>query len=559
MNRFKLILFLIFLYSISVSLAQTGLINKPALPSPQQVEWQNMERTMFVHFAPNTWQGTELDNRSTPLNRINPTQLDVNQWIDAAESFGAKMIIFVAKHVGGFCMWQTESTEYSIKNTPYKNGKGDILDELAKACFNRGMRLGVYIYPGDDTWGAYLGGGGKTKDPVKQEGYNKILRMQWEEVLSRYGNQIHEIWYDGGLVVPLEDIVKKYAPNAIVFQGPFANIRWLGNEQGIAPYPAWNSVKFADAKTGVATAEHGDPNGEVWMPLEADVPLKDHNWFWSPTNHKNLRNLDQLIEIYYKSVGRGTLLLLNAAPDTTGLIPPEDMALYKQFGDEINRRFGKSIASTSGKGEIIELKLDQPSKIDHVVIQEDIIFGERVREYVVEGKTGEKWMELATGISIGYKRIERFDAVEVSAFRVRFTKFSYPPVIKNLAVYFAGNQMFVNEKSAQNKEERIFVSGIIMDKSGKFEIDLSDFILMAGQYGFIAETGEKEILTIESSILILQGNTTPGFTHKNEDGSCNINITAHPSGGKGTIILTGIIMNGKKISNRTINFSLVKK
>jgi alpha-L-fucosidase len=559
MNHLKQSIFFILLIVFSVCKAQTEITPKPALPSPQQVQWQNMERTMFVHFAPNTWQGTELDDRSTPLSRLNPEKLDVNQWIDAAESFGAKMIIFVAKHVGGFCMWQTESTEYSIKNTPYKNGKGDILDELAKACFNRGMRLGVYIYPGDDTWGAYLGGGGKTKDPARQEGYNKVLRMQWEEVLSRYGNQIHEIWYDGGLVVPLEDIVKKYAPNAIVFQGPFANIRWVGNEQGIAPYPAWNSVKAKDAKTGIATGEHGDPDGDVWMPLEVDVTLKDHNWFWSPGNYKNLRSLNQLMDIYYTSVGRGGLLLLNAAPDTTGLIPQEDMKLYKQFGDEINRRFGKCIASTSGNGESLDLNLEKITKVDHVVIQEDIVFGERVREYTVEGQTDEKWIELAKGSSIGYKRIERFDAVEVSAVRVRFTKFSNPPVIKNMAVYFVGNQMFVNEKSAQNKEEKIFVSAINKDKSGKFEIDLSDFILMAGQYELIAETGEKEILTIESSALILQGIATPGFTHNDKDGSCNINITAHPSGGKGTIVLSGKIKNGKNFNNESINFYLKKK
>ncbi|HSO85342.1 MAG TPA: alpha-L-fucosidase, partial [Draconibacterium sp.] len=359
-------------------------------------------------------------------------------------------------------------------------------------------------------------------------------------------------------LIPLEDIVKKYAPNAIVFQGPFASIRWLGNEQGIAPYPAWNSVKFVDAKTGVATAEHGDPDGEVWIPLEADVPLKDHNWFWSPTNHKNLRNLDQLIEIYYKSVGCGTLLLLNAAPDITGLIPLEDMTIYKQFGDEINRRFGKCIASTSGNGGMLEIKMDKPAKIDHVVIQEDIVFGERVREYTVEGQIGEKWVDLATGSSIGYKRIERFDAVEVSAVRVRFTKFSYPPAIKNLAVYFVGNQVSANVNSIQNKEEKIFVSSINTNKSGKFEIDLSDFILMAGQYELIAETAEKEILTIESSTLILQGIATPGFSRINKDGSCIINITAHPSGGKGTIILTGKIMNAKNLINESINFKLKK-
>jgi alpha-L-fucosidase len=556
-NNYLLQVAAAFLFTTSVT-AQTG-IRKPALPTPQQVQWQKMERTMFVHFAPNTWQGTELDNRSTPLNRINPSKLDVTQWIDAAESFGAKMIIFVAKHVGGFCMWQTESTEYSIKNTPYKTGKGDILDELAKACFNRGMRLGVYIYPGDDTWGAYLGGGGKTKDPARQEGYNKVLRMQWEEVLSRYGNQIHEIWYDGGLVVPLEDIVKKYAPNAIVFQGPFASIRWVGNEQGIAPYPAWNSVKARDAKTGVATGDHGDPDGDVWMPLEVDVTLKDHNWFWSPDNYRNLRSLNQLMEIYYTSVGRGGLLLLNAAPDTTGLIPPEDMALYKQFGDEINKRFGKCIASTSGNGEMLEIKMEKPTIIDHVVIQEDIVFGERVREYVLEGQSGDKWIKLAAGISIGYKRIERFDAVEVNAVRIRFTKFSYPPVIKNLAVYFVDEYPARNGEVLKVNVDKMLVGSQVFDKSGKFEIDLSDFIKMAGQYEFIAETDEKEILIIESSTLILQRIATPGLTLINENGSCNINITAHPSGGKGTIILTGKIKNGKNFSNKSINFYLKKK
>lgn len=536
--------------------AQTDLIHKPALPSPQQVQWQNMERTMFVHFAPNTWQGTELDNRSTPLVRINPSKLDVNQWIDAAESFGAQMIIFVAKHVGGFCMWQTESTDYSIKNTPYKNGKSDVLDELAKACFKRGMRLGVYIYPGDDTWGAYLGGGGKTKDPAKQEGYNKVLRLQWEEVLSRYGNQIHEIWYDGGLVVPLEDIVKKYSPNAIVFQGPFASIRWVGNEQGIAPYPAWNSVKLADAKTGVATGAHGDPDGEVWMPLEVDVTLKDHNWFWSPTNSKNLRNLDQLMDIYYKSVGRGGLLLLNASPDTTGLIPQEDMSLYKQFGDEINRRFGNCIASTSGNGESLELNLDKVTKVDHIVIQEDIVFGERVREFVIEGKINDQWIELAKGISIGYKHIERFNAVDVSAVRVRFTKFSYPPVIKSLSVSFVGDNF---SAAIQDKKDEVLVDSKVLDKSGKFEVDLSDFIKMAGQYELVIRSESDENLKIRSSSLILQGVATPGFTQTNKNGSCNINITAHPSGGKGTIRVTGQVDAKNQPSHQKIKFYILKK
>ncbi|HBS86385.1 MAG: hypothetical protein A2W91_19415 [Bacteroidetes bacterium GWF2_38_335] len=514
----------------------------PAMPTPEQVLWQDMELSMFVHFAPNTWEGTETDNRVTPLARINPEKLDVNQWIDAAESFGAKMIIFVAKHAGGFCMWQTETTDYSIKNTPYKNGKGDILDEIAKACFERGMKLGIYIYPGDDTWGAYAGGGGRTKDPTKQEAYNKVLRMQWEEVLSRYGKQISEIWYDGGLVVPLEDIVKKYAPDAIVFQGPFASIRWVGNEQGFAPYPAWNGVKTEDAKTGIATADHGNPDGKSWLPLEVDVPLKDHNWFWSPTNSKNLRNAGQLMDMYYKSVGRGAVLLLNSAPDTTGLIPAEDMAIYKEFGEEIKKRFLNCIATTEEKGEVITTEFAAKTMADHVVICEDIIFGERVREYVVEYRSGGQWLEISRGTSIGHKRIEKFDPVEAEAVRVRFLKYSYLPVIRELSVYYSGITDESNQLTADKKD--VLVASQTITKTGKFEIDLTGYIKKAGQYKVIAKSNGKA-MTFDEVAVFLHGVETPGFAAAKDDGSCNLNITAHPTGEKSSIILKGKLNLGK--------------
>lgn len=556
MNFTKYLSLLMFLFSFSGLIAQSEVPKKIALPLPNQVQWQNMELSMFVHFAPNTWQGEERDNRSTPLNRINPAKLDVNQWIDAAELFGAKMIIFVAKHTGGFCMWQTASTEYSMKNTSYKGGKGDILDELAKACFDRGMQLGIYIYPGDDTWGAYGGSGGRTEDPTKQEGYNKVLRQQWEEVLSRYGNQIHEIWCDGGLIVPLEDIVKKYAPNAIVFQGPFANIRWVGNERGIMPYPAWNSVKLADAQTGIATGEHGNPEGEVWMPLEVDVPLKDHNWFWSPTNSKNLRNPDILMDIYYTSVGRGGVLLLNAAPDTTGLIPQEDMAIYRRFGKEIKRRFGKCVASTSGGGEAVQLNFGQSTKVDHVIIQEDVVFGQRVREYVVEGMIKGQWVELIRGTSIGYKKIDRFETSEVSSLRLRFLQYDYPPLIKNFSAYYVGKvDSNTNQPEVADKED--VNSGVLnLDQSGNFKIDLTDYIKIAGQYLLSIKDKKNKNLEIMLPNLILHGIEMPEFVKTRLDGSCNINITAHPTGEHASIALTGKIPSKKRSIGQKVNFSL---
>jgi alpha-L-fucosidase len=510
---------------------------QPVLPSPQQVLWHEMEQIMFVCIDPCTWQGREYDNHSVPLNRINPTKLDVNQWIDAAKSFDAKMILFVAKHVGGFCWWQTEASDYSIKNTPYKNGRGDVLDELAKACFERGMKLGVYIYPGDETWGAYNGGGGKTRDPAKQEAYNRVLRKQWEEVLSRYGKQTVELWFDGSIIVPLEDVVKKYAPSAIVFQGPFANIRWVGNERGICPYPNWYTTESEDALTGVATAEHSNPDGDTWIPVEVDVTQKDHYWFWNATNEKSLRNMEQLMDIYYQSVGRGAMLLLNSAPDTTGLIPAKDMELYRQFGDEIHRRFGKSIAETSGNGQIVELQLSKQETIDHVIIQEDISFGQRVRQYVIEGRADNNWTVLARGLSIGQKRIEYFSSVKVDAIRLNVVESTFTPVIKRLAVFNTG----LGEGSAHLlKGEKIEknIGELRITSDGQFEFDLSPFIPLAEQYGLRFKAGDAEIQPIQVS-LWLQGIETPGFATVNADGSVRINITAYPDMKKGSIIIKG--------------------
>lgn len=538
-------LFICILLIISLKTLQAQQTTKhPAVPTPQQLVWQNLELTMFVHFDPATWQNSVYDNRSTPLSRINPEKLDVNQWIDVAESFGAKMIIYVTKHVGGFCWWQTSTTDYSIKNTPYKNGKGDVLAELSSACEKRGMKLGIYLYPGDDTFGAYLGGGGRTKDSTKQDAYTKILRTQWEEVLSRTPN-ISEIWFDGSVIIPLKDIIKKYAPNAIVFQGPFADIRWVGNERGFAPYPAWNSVKMSDAQSGTATAAHGDPDGDVWMPAEVDVTLKNHDWFWSTTNHKNLRSIDELMAIYYHSVGHGCQLLLNSAPDTTGLIPQEDVALYKQFGIEIKRRFGKSLAETSGKGSITELDFGEPTLVDHLIIQEDIAFGERVRRYVVEGKTDGEWFKVSGGISVGYKHIDQFEPVTVKQIRFRCTESKLPPVIKRLAAFYVNDPKKYNTLSSERddfgnlwikgeqKKSNTTKVGPLSDfakLNGTFEADLSSFIPLPGQYKlWVRNIKTNMAVPIENGNLILMGIQTPGLAAAEYEGdSYTINITAYP-------------------------------
>jgi len=404
------------------------------IPTPEQIAWHEMEIEMFLCLDPCTWQGREYDNHSTPLDQINPSLLDTKQWCEAAKLIGAKQILFVAKHTGGFCWWPTETTEYCVRNIGWKNGQGDVLAELADSCRRHGLKLGIYIYPGDDQWGAPIGSGGKTSDPAKQEAYNQVLRRQWTEVLSRYG-EISELWFDGSCVIELGDIIKQYAPKAMVFQGPYATLRWPGNEQGIAPEPAWQTVRRADAESGVSTGANSDPDGEVWLPMEMDTPLLDHKWFWGPNTDYMIKPLDKLMDIYSKSVGRGCVLLLNATPDTTGLIPESHMQRYREFGEAVRGLYANKKGATAGAGTAFELRFEPPAAITQVVIKEDIRQGHTVRRFQVEGLVEGKWVPLAQGASIGYKRIERFARTTVEALRLRVTESAGAPNILEFAAY----------------------------------------------------------------------------------------------------------------------------
>jgi alpha-L-fucosidase len=412
-----------------------GWTNEPilALPTADQLAWQELEIGMFIHFAPNTWQDNENDNRSTPLSQINP-QIDTDQWAECAAVLGAKYIVFVAKHVGGFCMWQTATTDYSIKNTPWRNGRGDVIADLAASCQKRGLKLGVYLSPRDDNFGAELGG--RCKDSGRQVAYNTLYRRQLTEVLSRYGEMV-EIWFDGSLVVPVKDILKEHAPHSMIFQGEAATIRWIGNEDGVAPYPCWNSISQTAAATGTATASHSDPNGSVWMPNEVDVSIRRPSWFWSTQNEQNLLSLEALLEIYYQSVGRGAQLLLNLPPNRDGVIPQADFARARGFGQEIERRFGRRIAETQGTGKEVTMQFSSAQRVDHVILQEDCSAGERVRSYRIEGHSNKKWTALADGISIGHKRIQRLPSTIVDSLRFIATASVGLPRLRRFAAFEA--------------------------------------------------------------------------------------------------------------------------
>lgn len=392
-----------------------------ARPTPEQAAWQDLEIGMFAHFT-----------HALKLEDVNPERLNTDQWVSTAEAMGAKYFMFVAKHEDGFCWWQTDTSPYGVKNTPWRGGKGDVVKDLAESCRKRGMKLGLYLSPGDAVFHAACHGVCKT--PKEQELYNKVYREQLTELLSRYGD-VYEVWFDGSTVADIGDILQEYCPKAMVFQTPHATIRWVGNEEGWAPYPAWNSVPLAKAKSGIATASDASPDGDVWLPNECDTRSRVAAWFWSPDPGNKLKSLDELVSLYYRSVGHGAVLLLNIAPDPTGLMPEADVQRACEFGAEIKRRFGKSVAETSGNGVVVELDLKQPTRIDHVVTMENILEGERVREYAIEGLIAGQWKEICRGTAIGHKKIDQFAPIEVSKVRLRVVKSAGEPLIRRLAVY----------------------------------------------------------------------------------------------------------------------------
>jgi alpha-L-fucosidase len=427
----RLIVFVVLSYSIA-GYGQEP-VSKLAKPTTEQVAWQDMEVGMFICYGSRTWTGTGDDKVRLSLEDVNPSEFDTDQWVSAVEAAGAKYIIFVAKHHAGFCLWQTDTTDYSIKSTPWRNGKGDMLADLAESCRKRGMKLGVYISPKDHLFGAGKGGRCKTKE--EQERYDKIYRRQLTEVLSRYGEMV-EVWFDGNLYVEVGDILKKHAARAMIFNSPHATIRYVGNESGMTPYPSWNAVSEAAAKSGVSRPKDGNPDGTTWLPIECPTEIRT-KWFWKSDNSNNeLDSVDDLMAMYYRSVGYGAVLLLNHTPDTRGLIPEADFQRGAEFGAEVRRRFGKSIAETQGQGESVELSLDEPTLINHVITMEDIIHGERVREYVIEGWLPDGHRQtIVEGTAIGHKKIDLFPAIEVTKISLIVLESVGTPIVRKLSVY----------------------------------------------------------------------------------------------------------------------------
>lgn len=476
-----------------------------AAASLDQRAWQDLEVGMFVHFAPNTWQDVESDNLTTPLSEIDPKNLNTDQWAHTAVALGAKYLVFVAKHQGGFCMWQTETTDYSIRNTPWRGGHGDILADVVASCRKHGLKLGVYVCPRDDHFGAKTGGVCAT--PEMQARYDTMYRQQLTEVLSRYGELV-EIWFDGSTVTPVSDLLKRYQPHAMIFQGKGATIRWVGNEDGLAPYPCWNGIDGSEARTGTSTSLNSDPDGDTWLPNEVDVSIRRPDWFWSTKNANKVMTLDQLLSVYYCSVGRGCQLLLNIPANREGLLSDPDCAAANALGSEVRRRFAKPLAQTAGRGLQIELRLDGPMQIDTVVLQEDTSFGERVRAFRIEGHSNSEWRTLSEGIAVGHKRIQPVDPAIVDGLRVVTTSNVGTPIFRSVAVY----RTAAHPPIGWNATPGIWAANLVGAWSdGAFSIELTSKVTAAEQYRlrFIPHTGT--VTGLKEVVLKLHDVPEPNF------------------------------------------------
>lgn len=472
----------IVLLLVSVILTSSLYAQRVSVPTKAQIDWHERERMMFVCLDPATWQHREYDNHSLPLSRINPTKLDTDQWCETAVSWGAKTILFVAKHTGGFCWWDTKSVDYNVMNTPY--GK-DVLAQLATSCKKYDLYLGIYVYPGDEMFGAPIGTGGITKDPSMQEAQNKAFRMQLEETLEPYKDLVKEIWFDGSCKIPVVDIISRYTDKAVVFQSPLASVRWVGNEDGFAPYPNWYTLSKEDHDSGTSTSLHSDPDGEIYAPVEVNVPLlknKGHKWFWAPDTDSLLLTPDMLVDRYYKSVGRGGIFLLNSTPDTTGLIPESHVAIYKEFGERLDDLFSNPLKTV--KGGKLEIDFGTPTEFNQMMLREKVKYGQRVREYVLEASDDNvNWKTITTGTSVGYKRIELFEPCTARYVRVRIPKSGDTPKIHSLSLYdadieYASSVNSGNPVCVGNWDSRNYST----DQWKTLEIDITSYVTDIGEY-----------------------------------------------------------------------------
>jgi alpha-L-fucosidase len=462
MRKNKTVRALLFLVALLVSAARAAESPKPLdpLPSPAQLAWQEDELTLFVYFGINTFTGrtTGLGNEDPKL--FNPAALDCNQWVRVAKECGFKGILLTAKHHDGFCLWPTATTDHSVKSSPWKNGRGDVVRELADACKAGGIKLGIYCSPWDRSFSAY-----DTDKPA----YAKYYRQQLSELLGNYG-PIYEMWFDGNKAKVADwpnliNLVRQLQPNAVIKQGArveriLEDVRWVGNELACAPLANWSVYPPPQASTD------DSQTSSRWFPVECDTMMIGH-WFWDGTPPKDLPTL---LNYYYTSVGRNSILLLGVAPDKRGLFSEASVARLQAFHEALQKIFGTDFAA--GKTAIasnvrgndpafgadkaldgdkntywaaddgvtnatLEVDLGGPQEFNVVRLEEMISLGQRIAEYKIEcwDDASKTWRELNRGFTIGYRKLDRFPTVKSSKVRLTILRARACPAIKSFGVH----------------------------------------------------------------------------------------------------------------------------
>ena len=430
------------------------------VPTPQQLEWQQMELTAFLHFGINTFTGREWgDGKENPA-LFNPTDFDAEQWVRSLKEAGFKMAILTAKHHDGFCLWPTKTTGHSVAASPWKDGKGDVVRELRDACDKYGIKFGVYLSPWDRNASCY-------GDSPK---YNEFFIEQLTELLTNYG-EVHEVWFDGANGegpngkkqeydwTAILSTIRRLQPRAVTaIMGD--DVRWVGNERGLGRETEWSATVLTPGtyarceeqnKALGVKATSKDLGGRdmlvnakelFWYPSEVDVSIRP-GWFYHQQEDNQVKSLKHLTDIYFKSVGYNSVLLLNIPPDQRGRISDADVNRLKEFADyrkEIftdNRVKGGLKAWTARPGDTRVYQLKPKSEINVVMLREDISKGQRMEAFTVEALNADGWKEIAKGTTVGYKRLIRIPAVEARQLRVKVDACRLAANISEVAAYYA--------------------------------------------------------------------------------------------------------------------------
>lgn len=418
---------------------------------------------MVIHYDLHTCgegRYNQRKNRVTPIRDIDqfqPEHLDCEQWVVAAKAAGARFAILTASHETGFRLWQSDANPYCLKAVKWGGGKRDIVGEFHSACVKHGILPGIYM---GTRWNSQLGVFDfkvTERSTITQAAYNGLIEREVEEICTRYGPWF-EFWFDGGAHGPkqggpdLLSIVAKHQPDAVFYHNlERADARWGGSESGTVPYPCWasfpypvtgagESARSEIAKNGFALLKHGDPDGRYWLPAMSDAPLRGHGgheWFWEPGDERLLHPLPKLVDMYCRSVGHNSTLILGITPDSRGLLPAPDVQRLKEFGTAVRELFATLLAEVTDEASAtVELPLPKRAVIDVVVLQEDIRFGERVRRYELEACTDGVWRTIGSGSCIGHKRIHRLpQGSTATALRLRVRESHGPIKIRRFAAY----------------------------------------------------------------------------------------------------------------------------